>query len=252
MQGAANLGIVFDDPELSYAPKTGRHISIILKWDLRLKWNKKKMCSGCLIYAFPFSKPKGSLMRSQCFHLVDNTIFFFPQAENTLGENHAMTLQFKRGIQGFHQLHYGVSQMKRRSFIHLISNGRLWQRRGLRVCTFQLLACCEPDTPQGIQKKFLKHENLFSPNSSASSSPPGARAGKQDPRGSENIGIPSVDFAGLWIRPWVFKDSKLVKLLGEWESSHMLFRATSWIPHCTYRHDMSSVCTDGDTDTTYL
>lgn len=108
--------------------------------------------------------------------------------------------------------------MKRRSFIHPISNGRSWQRRALRVCTFQLLACCEPDTPRGIQKKFLKHENCFSPNNSASPSPSGVRAGKQDPRSSEIIGIPPVDFMGLWIRPWVFKDGKLVKLLGECES----------------------------------
>lgn len=90
--------------------------------------------------------------------------------------------------------------MKQKSFIHPISNGRLRQRRALRVCTFQLLACCEPDTPQGIQKKFLKHENHFSPNNSDSPSPSGARAGKSDPRGSEIIGIPPVDFTGLWIR----------------------------------------------------
>lgn len=91
--------------------------------------------------------------------------------------------------------------MKQRFFIDPIHDGRLWQRRALRVCTFQLLACCEPDTPRGIQKKFLKHENHFSLNNSASPSPPGARAGKQDPRGSDIIGIPSGDFAGLWIRP---------------------------------------------------
>lgn len=69
------------------------------------------------------------------------------------------------------------------------------------VRTFQLLACCKPNTPQGIQKKFLKHENHFSPKNSASSSSPGARAGEQDPRGSESIDISSGEFAGLWIGP---------------------------------------------------
>jgi len=120
-----------------------------------------------------------------------------------MGKIHAVTLQFKRGIQGLRQQYYGAAQMKWRCFIHPISNGRLWQRRALRVCTFQLLACWEPDMPRGIQKKFLKHENHFSPNNSASPAPPGARAGKQDPGGSEIIGIPSGDFSGLWIRPCV-------------------------------------------------